>query len=439
MADLNPFASFAQGRQLGMAKRAEDRLLEDREREAATRNRMAQLFAGGIPATPAGRGAVTAELARGGDIKGALDWSKHFEKAPPDMLARRKQEAPFLVSELQGARDQATYDRARANLAGYGVDVDDMPDVYDPSQVNMVTQAARYLAEGAPEAPAAGPFEGKSMDAQTFNILLDPNADPSSPEYRAAYQYQAQPRITFDPVTGRQITVTPDVSAFRRPTAPGATQAAAPEMVMPPATDPKPAAVPEPMGTPGAGVTVTEVAKPKLSMTEAQQMASFDQAKADIASAEEILFPKGEFDRGAAAAAYAAAPGTEGRTASQALRRTIEVLLRLRTGAAAPESEVRSYMDQFMPSPLDNNEQAQAKRRALNAFFDGTRKYFGQGRGGEADPEEAPTAPPGAASRAGMAPGQPAEPPEISSQEQYEALPAGSEYRAPDGTLRIKR
>ena len=47
MADLNPFAAFAQGRQLQLQKRADERIEEDRARAAAGRNRMAEMLAGG--------------------------------------------------------------------------------------------------------------------------------------------------------------------------------------------------------------------------------------------------------------------------------------------------------------------------------------------------------------------------------------------------------
>ncbi len=460
MAELNPFASFAQGRQLAAQRRAEERLIEDREREAASRNRMAQLFAGGVPSTPEGRSAVVAEIART-DPTAAMDWQKRFDSMQPDLLARRKAEAPFIASELGNVADQASYERAAVNLAELGVDVSDWPEEYDPGRLDQVAMAARYLAEGAgskqayklgpgerlfsssgeviaegpAEAAGGGPFEGKSMDAQTMNILL--TGDPASPEYAAAYQFQSQPRVSFDPVTGRQVTIEPNMAAFREPAGQG--------MVMPEAREPQKAqAQGEPISTPGARVTVKEVTQPKLSMTEAQQLASFDQARSDIASAEEILFPGGKFDRSAAAAAYGSVPGTEGRGAAQAMRRTIEVLLRLRTGAAAPESEVRSYLAQFMPSPLDNETQAMAKRDALKAFFDGTQKYFEQGRQGSTPTEAATTeaAPSEDVTAAGAAmprPSEaPAEPPQINSKEEYDALPAGTEYRAPDGTLRIK-
>ena len=74
------------------------------------------------------------------------------------------------------------------------------------------------------------------------------------------------------------------------------------------------------------------------------------------------------------------------------MRRTIEVLLRLRTGAAAPETEVQSYLDQFMPSPFDTQTQAKAKLDAAKTFFAGTGDLFRESRNlpaqGAAAPDE---------------------------------------------------
>lgn len=61
--------------------------------------------------------------------------------------------------------------------------------------------------------PQTGPFRGTGMDAQVINFLLDPQADPSSAQYRAAYNYLAQPKLDLE--SGRMIK--PDMSAYRKP------------------------------------------------------------------------------------------------------------------------------------------------------------------------------------------------------------------------------
>jgi hypothetical protein len=63
--------------------------------------------------------------------------------------------------------------------------------------------------------PAAGPFTGTSMDAQARNIVLQ--GDPTSPQYAAAYAHLAEAKTTFDPATGRPVTISPDMRWARPP------------------------------------------------------------------------------------------------------------------------------------------------------------------------------------------------------------------------------
>lgn len=60
----------------------------------------------------------------------------------------------------------------------------------------------------------SGPFEGTGMDAQVTNILL--TGDPSTPDYLAAYNIASQPRVTVGQ-DGVPVTVTPNMSAYRKP------------------------------------------------------------------------------------------------------------------------------------------------------------------------------------------------------------------------------
>lgn len=68
---------------------------------------------------------------------------------------------------------------------------------------------------GAPPNPYRGTGEG----AQDYNILLQ--GDPSSPVYAAAYNRQAQPKMSLDQTNGQIVYQQPDMSAFRRPGAAG--------------------------------------------------------------------------------------------------------------------------------------------------------------------------------------------------------------------------
>lgn len=133
-----------------------------------------------------------------------------------------------------------------------------------------------------------GAFAGNAMDAQARNIIL--SADPSSPEYAAAYSYLSSPQTSFQ--NGRMVTESPDMS-----------WAAPPVQMQPPRTQPQaplasggmsqaPQRQPayfapgqQPMQAPGRpppgqqiapGVTVTPIADPE----EAEQAAAADVTKA---------------------------------------------------------------------------------------------------------------------------------------------------------------
>ena len=69
-------------------------------------------------------------------------------------------------------------------------------------------------------------YRGTSEGAQDYNILLQ--GDPSSPVYAAAYNRQAQPKMSLDQTNGQIVYQQPDMSAFRRPGAMGAPAADAP-------------------------------------------------------------------------------------------------------------------------------------------------------------------------------------------------------------------
>ncbi len=469
MAELNPFASFAQGRRLAMERRAEERLIEDREREAASRNRMAQLFAGGMPTTPEAQRRVVGEIAQT-DPAQARDWSKHFSGMETERLKRRQAEAPFMVAQMSGVEDQAGYDRARANLANLGVDAADMPDVYDPAQVNMVVQAARYLAEGPPEAPQAGPYRGDSQWAQDRNVLL--TADPRSPEYAASYAGMAAPRRIWDAASGQMIQITPDMSPYARPIGQGesaSTEASARREEL------------KPVGPPGTGVKVTE-GKPTMRPTNVPGMTVMPlpgtKAERDIAKEEEAKKSRDaqkkayarvvtqDIDRifdlmegaslpvtGFVGSRVSAIPGTAAHDIASLLdtvRANIgfDRLQQMRAasptgGALGQVSEMENRLLQSTFGALNQSQTEDQFRRNLNRLKDYYSKIVLDGMSpaeieeelSKIEGQEVERQP----SAAAIAPTPTGEPPEVSTKEQYDALPAGAEYRAPDGVLRIKR
>lgn len=62
------------------------------------------------------------------------------------------------------------------------------------------------------------------------------------------------------------------------------------------------------------------------------------------------------------------------------MKRTIELLLRARSGAAVPDSEVENYMNLYFPSTFDNAEQARNKLNVLAQYFQDTNQLLAQGK-----------------------------------------------------------
>lgn len=216
------------------------------------------------------------------------------------------------------------------------------------------------------------PGQGKTQEERYIDLLL--NGDPASPQYAAVYAQMATPRTSFDQA-GRPVMVRPDMSPFRPPAQGGG--------------------APQPGQAPGQ--PTVEVGDPTKAVTTERAVAggNIEQAQADIALAKEKLFPGGKFDRGLAATGAASIPFmgsgvplTEGREVRQSIRRAVEILLRLRTGAAAPDSEVDNYTQMFAPSPLDNESAAATKMQRLEEFFANVKAFMGGG-GGQAAPAPA--------------------------------------------------
>lgn len=124
------------------------------------------------------------------------------------------------------------------------------------------------------------PFEGTAMDAQLQNKLLQAYQDPAyaaTPEYLATYNLASQPTVQTAP-DGTVTTVTPDMSAYVKPTYGQAVQpsAASPAMVTPETVQNAPAASISPNETPDSdsinvnGTTVTRTSVGKSTKQEAK-------------------------------------------------------------------------------------------------------------------------------------------------------------------------
>jgi len=139
-----------------------------------------------------------------------------------------------------------------------------------------------------------------------------------------------------------------------------------------------------------AGKEFTVFSSTPASMPKEASDAIVDAAGAlrDINIAYDLLFPNGKLNRAAIVAANFLPDGglnrtkvdTDSRTAYQSMRRVIELILRARTGAAAPEAEVQNYLKLYFPSSLDNDQQARNKFITLAQYFTDTTRILSQGR-----------------------------------------------------------
>lgn len=114
------------------------------------------------------------------------------------------------------------------------------------------------------------------------------------------------------------------------------------------------------------------------------------------------------------------------------IRVGVEAALRTMTGAAAPEQEVRRYVDMFSPRPTDTSDVVRQKIDGLMQFMADAERLVVQGRGvdpGMIPQQTAPQSPTQAAPTQASAP---------RSKQEYDALPSGTQYTAPDGSVRVK-
>jgi hypothetical protein len=117
-----------------------------------------------------------------------------------------------------------------------------------------------------------------------------------------------------------------------------------------------------------AGMTPENAGKVSMSTQAIQGVDEFR---------KRIFGPNGQLKRGTLAAIHtpgaAGMPGNEdARIAYSAIRNAVEAKLRMETGAAATEAEVRRTLDRFLPTPFDTKESAEFKLNTLQDFFKGS-------------------------------------------------------------------
>ena len=138
----------------------------------------------------------------------------------------------------------------------------------------------------------------------------------------------------------------------------------------------------------------------KLSTAEASALANAKNSANSLNTAFNMYFENGEYNRarainaslaadsvtenvsvvGRLADIYAAVKDPKARSILQEMSNSIEIILRVRSGAAVPDSEVVKYQKIYMPNSLDNAEQARAKLQKLAAFVADTYDGLAKGR-----------------------------------------------------------
>ena len=138
----------------------------------------------------------------------------------------------------------------------------------------------------------------------------------------------------------------------------------------------------------------------KLSTAEASALANAKNSANSLNTAFNLYFENGEYNRkravlasqaatsvtnepsliGRAADIFAAVTDQKARSILQEMSNSIEIILRVRSGAAVPDSEVIKYQKLYMPNSLDNADLARAKLQKLAAFVADTYDGLAKGR-----------------------------------------------------------
>jgi len=132
----------------------------------------------------------------------------------------------------------------------------------------------------------------------------------------------------------------------------------------------------------------------KLSTSEAQTLSDAKSGLNDVKTAINLMFPDGNYNKKLIATMNIAPTWSLGlldtlgfdgmsgdaRTTIQSMQRSIELILRARSGAAVPPAELENYLRLYLPSALDNETQARNKLDALLRYFEGTIDGLNKGR-----------------------------------------------------------
>lgn len=169
LAKLMQVQGLQQQNQLGQLKMDEHRVAGER------RNKLAALLQGQYETPEAMEDAVL----RGGFIdeagqlrksradagKAKADMGKTGAETEKIQIATQREKLSLVGQLLNGVRDQATYDQARATAQQNGLDVSNMPPQYDPNMVAQKLQQALTVEE---QLAQVWKQKGYDLDVQKF-------------------------------------------------------------------------------------------------------------------------------------------------------------------------------------------------------------------------------------------------------------------------------
>jgi hypothetical protein len=95
-----------------------------------------------------------------------------------------------------------------------------------------------------------------------------------------------------------------------------------------------------------------------------------------------VVNPDGSVNRGVLATGavpFGGLPFTSGRDLNSKILSTADTILRIRTGAAAPESEVERFAQAYRPSPLDSEATIKEKMDRLERDLRNAQQEYNRG------------------------------------------------------------
>lgn len=380
-----------------------------------------------------------------------------LQKSNPDLAAAVAAGLPIADAwnEAMQRRDMATKPMAPVSVAPGGTLVD--------------ARTGKVLFNSDP----SGGFYGTDLKSQAWNTVLKGQADPSArdtPQYRAAWAIATEPTMTPQGMMTPNVPSSwapPDGNAVPPPAPNGAAPPAAPAPGTQPALPPPLAAggtpvplAPLPSPSPDAPASgLPMVAPPNVptqgpgvipgtqpfneSQSRATDLASM--AIPDLATAV-ASYPALANPRDMALQALSNIDPTgiahgqqspEYQRAYSATRSVISNLLYTVSGAAIGDKELERKIDDLMPQLGDKPPVISDKMNRLGNYVmsiaNATKDPLTIQRAAAAVSQIA------AVQAKLQPPAQPGAPKRISNDADYNALPSGTQYIAPDGTTRTKR